>query len=130
MEHFTNSAIQTHTINRTQQDSLTDQMKQIDECYPEIIFDESYYNEVEFLKPENYMYREKSYHSRNGLIAYGCDGLIAFRINNSQGVKDAINKVKFMQKPIFILNDLINKNDKSIINDYELIDIPNLSEKK
>jgi len=126
MEHFTNSAIQTHTINRTQHDSLIHQIRYIDENYPDIIFDKSYYNEGKFLKAENYTYRENSYHSRNGLIAYGCDGLIAFRINNSRGVKDTVNKIKFMEKPIFVLNYQIDKGGGRVINDYELIEIPNL----
>ncbi len=129
MEHFTNSSMR-KKISRTQQDFLIDQLRYIDEYYPNIIFDNSKFDEELFLKFEDETYRKNSYHFRDCLIAYGCDGLIALWINGSGGVEDTINKVRFVKKPIFSSNELIysiKENDKNVIKDYELIRIPNIS---
>lgn len=129
MEHFTNSSIR-NKINRTQQDCLIDQLSYIDKNFPNIIFDNSKFDEKKFLNFDEEGYRKISYYFRDWLIAYGCDGLIALWVNKSKGVEDTINKVRLMGKPVFSSNELIysiNEKDMDVIRDYEQIKIPNIS---
>jgi len=130
IERIANSYDKIDGIDKTQVDLLTNQLEYINSKYPEIIFDDSHFNEKDFLKPENENYRTDSYYFRNGLIAYGCNGLVALCINNSKGVIDTINKAKFMKKPIFIKNYEIDENSKEVIKDYSQIDIPNLDDSR
>ena len=125
MEHFCN-VLEKKVVNRTQADSLVNQLKYIDKNFPWIIFDKTHFDEKKFLEPENDEYRKNCYHFRDGLVAYGCDGLAALWVNASRGVEDTIKRTKFMKKPLITISYTIDPNSKENIKDYESLIIPNL----
>lgn len=125
MERFYN-VLEKKVVNRTQADSLVNQLKYIDKNFPWIIFDKTHFDEKKFLESENDEYRKNCYHFRDGLIAYGCDGLVALWINASNGVGDTIRKTKYMKKPLITMNYTIDPNSEENIKDYESLIIPNL----
>lgn len=130
VQHFMNSA-SSSVINSSQRNAIAKQMIYVIDKYPEIIFDKTSFNQKEFLDTENDEYRKDCYSFRNNLIAYACDGLVPFWVNQSKGVKDTIKSVTFMQKPILELKELIysiDQNSDEVIRDYSKLIIPNLKE--
>lgn len=125
MELYSN-ILEKNGINRTQVDSLVNQLKYINEHFPWVIFDNTHFDEKKFLEPENHEYRKDCYYFRDGLVAYGCDGLAALWINESNGVEDTIKRTQFMEKPLFTIKYTIDQNSEEVIKDYESIKIPNL----
>lgn len=126
IDHYLISA-RRKIINISQANKILDQFKYIDINYPEIIFDESAFSIEKFLEPKNDEYRKECYYHRNNLEAYACDGLIAFSVNESKGVKDTVNSVEKMNKPIFMTFEYqINPKTDAIISDYNELEIPNL----
>ena len=100
LKHFMNSSLSSR-IHTSQMEAIAKQIVYINKNFPEIIFDASCFDQNEFLKPINEKYREDCYSFRNNLVVYGCDGLMPFLVNESNGVKDAIRGAKSMGKPIF-----------------------------
>ena len=132
MRHFKNGAIKS-VINPFQRNAILEQITHISNRFPNIVFDGSYFDSEEFLKPESSGYREACYSFRNNLVAHGCDGLIPFLVNNSDGVKDTVQKVKYMQKPVFDsdkLKYMIESDSEEVITDYSKIIFPNMPDKK
>ncbi|MEK6871895.1 MAG: hypothetical protein AABX16_03250 [Nanoarchaeota archaeon] len=127
IEHLTKSYF-SDVIDLSQTEHLTDQLMYINNYFPEIIFDQTHFKESEFLKPENKSYRNKSYYFRNGLIAYGCNGLVGFSVNKSQGVFNTMRSIVSMHKPSFSIGYTINPNSPGVIRDYDKLNIPNISQ--
>ena len=125
MERFYN-VLEKNLVNRTQADSLVNQLKYIDQNFPWIIFDKTHFDEKKFLEPENDEYRKNCYHFRDGLVAYGCDGLTALWINASRGVEDTIKRNKFMKKPLITMSYTIDPDSEENIKYFESLIIPNL----
>lgn len=131
IRHFRNSNLNSR-INVSQMRAIAEQIIYINRNLPEIIFDASCFDENKFLELINEKYREDCYSFRNNLVGYGCDGLIPFLVNESNGVKDAIRSASSMRKPIFYSKKLeysIKQDGEDVIRDYSKLEIPNLSEK-
>jgi hypothetical protein len=131
MQRFSDAHLQQYedheeVINRSQADAIGSQLHYINFHFPEIIFDETHFNEKEFLTAENDHYRELAYNFRNGLVDYAVDGLVALCVNESKGVKDAVEKLKKMEKPFLVLTYDIQKKSREVISDYSQLNIPNL----
>lgn len=120
MTYLTNVTLDGKKIDRTQADFLTNQLREIDSLYSGIIFDRSPVDEGRFMMADDED-RKKIYHFRNSFIGYGCDGLAAFWVNQTKGVEDAIKKVKFMKKPVFVRKYEIDEDSEDIIRDYQLL---------
>jgi len=118
-------------INRSQLEAISGQLTYINKNFSNVIFDESQFDSKSFLEFEDY--RTACYSFRNKLIAYACDGLIPFWVNDSKGVKDTKNTVGIWQKPVLDIDDRlrynIDSNSEKVIKDYSKLNIPNLSNK-
>lgn len=128
MERYTDALFKEAKISRTQAETLTNQILYINSHFPKIIFDQTPFNEKEFLIEENEHYRMLAYNFRNGLVGYGCDGLVALCVNESSGVQDTVRKLLKMKKPHLLLEYAIKKDSPEIITDYSALQIPCLSQ--
>ena len=136
MEHFSDSSFKKNGVTDEQRDSLIKQLGYIESYVPEIIFDQTHVDEEKFLfydfiNPDNVdnkiadKRREDYYDFRNGLVAYGCDGLVALCVNSSKGVLKTLGKVENSGKPFRLYNYSINVNSRGVINDYSKLRILN-----
>lgn len=126
IQHYKNSA-KHGRISDTQSKSLQNQLEYVRDNFKESFFDKTHFSKEEFLFPRNQHYRQICYYFRDGLIGYGCDGIIPFCVNNSQGVWNTISHVQYLHKPVFSpFEYTINSRSRTAITDYGLLEIPGL----
>lgn len=133
MKHFINSiqrADRLDGIDSTQARKLIKQLDKIRSDYSDIIFGKTHFNGERFLESGKAgdRYRKSAYHFRNGLVGYGCDGLVAFWVDSSEGVQDIIDKVSSAKAKCRVaVKKYSLGNDRGIIQNYDEIVIPHLS---
>ena len=125
MQQYTDAGLQTN-VTRTQADALTSQIFYMATHFPKIIFDKTPFNEIEFIALQNDHYRKLAYNFRNGLVGYGCEGLVALCVNDSSGVQDTVRKLEKMKKPHSLVQYQIATNSSDIITDYSNLQINGL----
>ncbi len=81
-------------ISEAQAGEITTQLEQVHKLAPNAIIDETPYTEANI----------ESYYARNTSIIRDCDTLYAFRVNNSQGTQDAIDKARQLEKEVIVKN--------------------------